>query len=238
MLLLPYLDLYAEIHSIDLVAAIASPLSGDSLQPCSSQGTIPNIYLAEQSAHTTKTMENIEMALPLGSCLMMDEDAASIVAQIKTLLRQLRTKGATDKEIDSILADEEKPGRAYIDSAGMLVLPDAGNTRIKLTPMERTLYILLLRYPNGINADELWRYWDELCDIYGSQTVYDDIDLIEDAVEGICDEEKVTWYTNVSRIKRKITDKLGKRAAEQYIIKRGTNGLYRIDALSLTIEGQ
>ena len=34
--------------------------------------------------------------------------------------------------------------------------------------------------------------------------------------EGICDEEKVTWYTNVSRIKRKITDKLGKRTAEQY----------------------
>ena len=96
--------------------------------------------------------------------------------------------------------------------------------------MERTLYILLLRYPDGINADELWRYWDELCEIYGSQTVYDDTDLIEDAVEGICDEEKVTWYTNVSRIKKKISDRLGKRAAEQYIIRRCPDGLYRIDA--------
>ena len=100
-----------------------------------------------------------------------------------------------------------------------------------LTPMERTLYILFLRYPDGINADEFWRYWGELCDIYGTQTVYDDIDLIEDAVEGICDEEKVTWYTNVSRIKRKITDKLGKRAAEQYIIRRGPDSLYRIGAI-------
>ena len=36
--------------------------------------------------------------------------------------------------------------------------------------------------------------------------------------------------TNVSRIKRKITDKLGKRAAEQYIIRRGEDGLYRISA--------
>ena len=58
-------------------------------------------------------------------------------------------------------------------------------------------------------------------------------DLIEDAVEGICDEEKVTWYTNVSRIKRKTSDKLGKRAAEQYIIKRGEDGLYRISAKSI-----
>ena len=160
---------------------------------------------------------------------MMDEDAASIVAQIKTLLRQLRTKGATEKEIDSLLTDQQ-PGRAYINTQGKLVLPDEGGVQIKLTPMERTLYILFLRYPDGINADELWRYWDEHCKIYGSQMIYDDKDLIEDAVEGICDEEKVTWYTNVSRIKKKVSDKLGKRAAEQYIIKRGEDGLYRISA--------
>ena len=175
-------------------------------------------------------MERIEMALPMGGGLMMDEDAASIVAQIKTLLRQLKIKGATDKEIDSLLTEEDRPGRAYIDTKGMLVLPDAGDAMIRLTPMERTLYILFLRYPEGINADELWRYWDELCEIYGSQTVYDDIDLIEDAGEGICDEEKVTWYTNVSRIKRKVSDRIGKRAAEQYIIRRGKDGLYRIEA--------
>lgn len=175
-------------------------------------------------------MENIEMALPLGGALMMDEDAESIVTQIKNLLGLLRIKGITDKEIDAILTQQHKPGRAYINTQGMLVLPDEGGVQIKLTPMERTLYILFLRYPDGINADELWRYWDELCDIYGSQTVYDDKELIEDAVEGICDEEKVTWYTNVSRIKRKIIDKLGMRVAEQYIIRRGTDGLYRIDA--------
>jgi hypothetical protein len=161
---------------------------------------------------------------------MMDEDAASIVAQIRNLLGQLRIKGITDKEIDTILTQQQKPGRAYVNTKGMLVLPDEDGVQIKLTPMERTLYILFLRYPEGINADELWRYWDELCDIYGSQTVYDDKDLIEDAVESICDEEKVTWYTNVSRIKRKVSDKLGKRVAEQYIIKRDVNGLYKISA--------
>ena len=174
-------------------------------------------------------MENIEMALPMGGGLMMDEDAASIVAQIRNLLRQLRTKGATEQDIDSLLS-EQQPGRAYINTQGRLVLPDEGGVQIRLTPMERTLYILFLRYPQGINADELWRYWNELCKIYGSQTVYDDINLIEDAVEGICDEEKVTWYTNVSRIKRKITDRLGRRTAEQYIIRRGEDGLYRISA--------
>ena len=206
----------------------------DSLQPCSSQGAIPNINYTRTRIHTRTTMENIEMALPLGGGLMMDEDAASIVAQIRNLLGQLRTKGATEQDIDSLLS-EQQPGRAYINTQGMLVLPDEGGVQIRLTPMERTLYILFLRYPQGINADELWRYWDELCKIYGSQTVYDDINLIEDAVEGICDEEKVTWYTNVSRIKRKIIDRLGKRAAEQYIIRRSEDGLDRISAQALMV---
>ena len=228
MLVLPYLNLCAD--SIDLVAAINVP-KWDSLLPCRSQGQSQTLtFSGSTSAHATTTMENIEMALPLGVTLMMDEDAASIVAQIRNLLGQLRIKGITDKEIDTILTQQQKPGRAYINTQGKLVLPDEGGVQIKLTPMERTLYILFLRYPNGINADELWRYWDELCKIYGSQMIYDDKDLIEDAVEGICDEEKVTWYTNVSRIKRKVSDKLGKRAAEQYIIKRGEDGLYRISA--------
>ena len=103
-------------------------------------------------------MENIELALPLGGTIMMDEDAASIVAQIRNLLGQLKVKGITDKEIDTILTQQQKPGRAYINSKGMLVLPDEDGVQIKLTPMERTLYILFLRYPGGINADELWRY--------------------------------------------------------------------------------
>ena len=228
MLLLPYLDLYAE--SIDLVAAINVPTWDFSVALQVSRRNPKHYLHAEKGSALPTTMENINMALPLGGTLMMDEDAASIVAQIRNLLGQLRIKGITDKEIDTLLTQPQKPGRAYINTQGMLVLPDAGDIKIKLTPMERTLYILFLRYPDGINADELWRYWNELCKIYGSQMVYDDKDLIEDAVESICDEEKVTWNTNVSRIKRKITDKLGKRAAAQYIIRRREDGLYRIDA--------
>ena len=52
------------------------------------------------------------MALPLGGTLMMDEDAASIVAQIRNLLGQLRNKGVTDKKIDTILTQQQKPKRS------------------------------------------------------------------------------------------------------------------------------
>ena len=58
-----------------------------------------------------------------------------------------------------------------VDSRGYLMLPDCQNMKIRLTPMERSLYILLLRYPEGIPVDDLHLYYDELLNIYLSQTV-------------------------------------------------------------------
>ena len=107
------------------------------------------------------------------------------------------------------------------------MLPDCQNMKIRLTPMERTLYILLLRYPEGIPADDLYLYYDELLKIYMSQTVYDDMDAAQEAVGALVDDYKTTLYTNVSRIKKKLTDKLGQKAAAPLLITRA-DGVYRI----------
>lgn len=100
--------------------------------------------------------------------------------------------------------------------------------KIYLNPVERTLYTLLLRYVDGIAAEDIWKYYDELCEIYRKQTVYDDPDQIEAAVDALCDDDRATLQTNVSRIKRKLVDKIGRLAADQYAIVRGKDGVYRI----------
>jgi hypothetical protein len=87
---------------------------------------------------------------------------------------------------------------------------------------------LLLRYVDGIAAEDIWKYYDELCEIYRKQTVYDDPDQIEAAVDALCDDDRATLQTNVSRIKRKLVDKVGRLAADQYAIVRGRDGVYRI----------
>ena len=51
---------------------------------------------------------------------------------------------------------------------------------------------------------------------------------IEAAVDALCDDDRATLQTNVSRIKRKLVDKLGRLAADQYAIIRGRDGVYRI----------
>ena len=59
------------------------------------------------------------------------------------------------------------------------------------------------------------------------QTVYDDRDAAEEAVGALVDDYKTTLYTNVSRIKKKLTDKLGQKAAAPLLITRA-DGVYRI----------
>ena len=150
----------------------------------------------------------------------------SIVAEIKALLEDLRSRGLSEDKIEELVS-VRKAGRVILDREG-LSIPEYDGVKIRLTPMERTLYILVMRYPQGVPVEEIWRYYDELCDIYGKQTVYDDKEMILAAVEALCDDYRTTLYTNVSRIRKKLTDQLGKRAAEPYLISRGSDNMYRI----------
>ena len=159
--------------------------------------------------------------------LMLDDDTKALVLAVKGLLKDLRARGLNDDAIDSLIR-KDGPGRIVLDRNGILTLPDYGDVKVYLNPIERTLYTLLLRYDRGISPDDIWMYYDELCAIYRSQTVYDNPDQIEAAVDALCDDGRATLQTNISRIKRKLVEKVGKIAAEQYAIVRGKDNIYRI----------
>ena len=159
--------------------------------------------------------------------LLLDDDTRALVLAVKDLLKDLRARGLNDDAIDSLIR-RDGPGRIVLDRNGILSLPDYGDVKIYLNPMERTLYTLILKYDQGVSPDDIWMYYDELCDIYRKQTIYDNPDQIEAAVDALCDDNRATLQTNVSRIKRKLVDKVGKIAADQYAIVRGKDNVYRI----------
>jgi len=167
------------------------------------------------------------VTIPMGQ--LVDKDSQLILQQIKILLKDLKAKGLDDDTIQSVLADDDKASQVVFKK-GFLILKDE-DVKVRLTPMERTLYIFVASHRDGVDGDQFWRYWDELKAIYARQTVYDDLELVADAVDALCEDDKATLQTNVSRIKRKITDKVGKWAAEKYIIKRGKDGVYRVSSV-------
>lgn len=159
--------------------------------------------------------------------IVLDDDTKALVLAVKDLLKDLRARGLNDDQIDA-LVKRGGPGRISLDTSGILTLQDYSNVKIYLNPMERTLYTLILKYPDGISPDDIWMYYDELCDIYRKQTIYVNPDQIEAAVDALCDDDRATLQTNVSRIKRKLVEKVGKLASEQYAIVRGKDNVYRI----------
>jgi len=158
-----------------------------------------------------------------------------ITSQIRILVDSLRRMGVSEQEIEEIISPS-KEGRITLTAKG-LSFPDNGGAFTRLTPMERSLYILLLKTPQGISAEDFWRYSEELSEIYFRQTASDDPDVVRDAVDAICDEDRGTLYTNISRIRRKIISTLGKAYSLPYLITRGSDGAYGIPIPRELVEG-
>ena len=158
--------------------------------------------------------------------IVIDEDTKAIAITIKFLLKDLRARGLNDDQIDTLI-DRNGPSRITLNREG-ITLPDYDNVNIRLNPTERTLYTLILKYDNGIAPDDICKYYDELYIIYKKHCLYDDEKLIEGVIHTLCDKSRSTLGPTVSRIKRKLVEKIGKNAADHYAIIRGKDNIYRI----------
>lgn len=166
---------------------------------------------------------------------MMDDDVRALVLELKAMADRLRAKGLDDDDLKDLLLVKDEKGIA-LSPDGTLSLLDYGR-KVKLSPMERALYTLLLKHEGGILAEDMWMYYDELVGIYGKMTRFDDPDTVADAVDTLLDDSRVTLYSNLSRIKRKITDAAGARAARMYAILRGKDNVYRVSASRALVKG-
>lgn len=167
--------------------------------------------------------------------MMMDDDMRALVLELKAVTGKLRAKGLDDDDLKDLLQVDDEKGIA-LSADGTLTLLDYGR-KVKLSPMERALYTLLLNHEDGIRAEDMWKYYDELVVLYGRMTWFDDPQVIADTVDTLCDDSRVTFYSNLSRIKRKFTEAGGARAARKYAILRGKDNVYRVAAQRTLISG-
>ena len=158
---------------------------------------------------------------------IFDARSRASVANIKALLVDLRSRGYSNEAILQAVGLSKRPVLMVLCPTG-LSCPDDATIRVRLNPVERTLYAFFISHPEGIAANGLWSHFDELLSIYRSQSV-EDPSRLEDAVDALCGDSRAAFHTNISRIKRKIVDAIGPDAAKDYIIYRHGDGLYRID---------
>jgi hypothetical protein len=106
-----------------------------------------------------------------------------------------------------------------IDRGGRIILPDYANIEIRLPAMEKALYILFLRHPEGIYISQLSDFRDELSDIYvqiSTRGLREDMRRRINELTNILNDQV---SVKISRIKRAFIDVIGESLADHYIIK-------------------
>ena len=125
---------------------------------------------------------------------------------------------------------QEKPlSRLLINERKKIYLPDFENIEVKLTPLEKSLYLLFLKYPEGIYLSSLSEHRQELYAIYASLSnmgMLNEMQLrIDDMVNALSDSASI----KISKIKKAFEIAIGEDLAKNYYIKGANGEVKKID---------
>ena len=119
---------------------------------------------------------------------------------------------------DSYPALTSQQSRLYIDKQFRIFLPDFGNIEIEMTPLPKTLFLFMLKYPDGVLFKELYRHKQELIYIYGRIGNRSDPDQMLKSINDMTDARSNSVNEKSSRIKEAFLSKIDDRIAAEYYI--------------------
>ncbi len=140
------------------------------------------------------------------------EDKPEIIDKVKPLL-----------ETRKLLESKVVLSPLLIDKHYRIFLPAYGNVEVKMHALPKTVYLLFLRYPNGIRFKELYEYKAELLEIYNKVTNKYVREEIEQAIDDLVDMTKPSINQKCARIREAFRNIMDEHIAKHYYID-GTNG--------------
>ncbi len=109
--------------------------------------------------------------------------------------------------------------KLYINKKNKIYLPDFGNIEIKLRPLEKALYFLFLRHPEGLFHSSLSEHRKELYEIYASISTMGDLAEMKVRIDDMVNTLNDSASQKMSRIKRVFEEAIGPDLAKHYYIK-------------------
>lgn len=120
--------------------------------------------------------------------------------------------------------------RLTINGETRVFLPDYDEAEVRMTAMERSLYILFLLHPDGLRQSEVCDHKQELVSIYSIVKPGASEKNIKRYVENVCNVGSDALRQNLSRIKKAFKELLpNDDLARNYYINGERNGIYKIE---------
>ena len=95
-----------------------------------------------------------------------DWEIENMLDEIRERVTKLELRGISRKIMMKLFAEKQELSRLLITKDMRIVLPDYDNMEIKMEPLNKAVYILFLKHPEGIVFKHLPDYRKELADIY------------------------------------------------------------------------
>ena len=143
-----------------------------------------------------------------------------IVEQMQNCARKLLEIGMDRNEIIENLFNSKPMQKMKVLKNGDILLQgtEYGEAKINLPPLDKAIYLLFLRHPEGINFSYLPDYREELMEIYRKLMKYRTTDSMLKSVEDVTDPTKNSINEKCARIRRAFVDALGRYLAFSYYI--------------------
>ena len=94
------------------------------------------------------------------------ESTNDLLEEVKERIAKLRQRGIAEYILEQLIHPDDRLSRIVITKDYRILLPDYNNMEIKMEPLVKAVYLLFLKYPEGIMFKQLPDYREELTSIY------------------------------------------------------------------------
>ena len=93
-------------------------------------------------------------------------EITELIEEVKERVEKLKQYGISRNLLEKLIAGEQQLSRLVVTKDLHIILPDYNNMEINMEPINKAVYLLFLRHPEGIIFKHLPDYRKELADIY------------------------------------------------------------------------
>ena len=156
------------------------------------------------------------------------DEIEELTAQVAVAIERLKQLGVDYATILNIVKGEPKLSRMVVTEMGRIILPDYNEMEIEMRPTAKALYLLYLKYADGIAFKDLPDYKDELMKIYAKVSNLSSGDAQREAVEALVDPFQNTINVTCSRVKEAFVSRFNNDLADYYVISGKRGGAKKI----------